>query len=95
MEKFTAFVEKLFLWLLKAVYYLMKVSFGMVMGTIIGLIFRLVIKSNVGEILLIVFAVLGLIAGIIYAEKARKSVESPYFNRHDLDPVNKSKQDSQ
>ena len=85
MEKISVFVEKLFLWLLKAVYYLMKVSFGLVMGTIIGLVIYLIIgEGRFGVILLSLFAGIGLIAGIIYAEKARKSNDSPYFNRQNL-----------
>lgn len=85
MEKFTAFVEKLFLLLLKAISYIMKVAFGLVIGTIIGLVIYLIIgKSTVAIILFSIFAGIGLIAGIIYAEKARKNSTSPYFQRKEL-----------
>ena len=86
MEKFSLFVEKLFLWLLKGVYYLMKVSFGLVLGGIIGLVFHFSFSGKIGLILLVLFLVLGLIGGIIYAEKAKKDADSPYFNRTDLEP---------
>jgi uncharacterized membrane protein (DUF485 family) len=86
MEKFSEFVEKLFLWLLKIVYYLMKVSLGLVLGTIIGLILRISIDNRVGEILFISFVVMGLILGIIYAVKARKSLDYQHFNQNDLEP---------
>jgi F0F1-type ATP synthase assembly protein I len=85
MEQFSAFVEKLFLWLLKAIYYLMKVAFGLVMGTIIGLVIYLLIgKTKLGLVFLLTFAAIGLVAGIIYAYKSRKSNNSPYFNRQEL-----------
>ena len=70
---------------LKAVYYLMKVSFGLVIGAIIGLVIYLGIgKSVLGIIFLLVFTCIGLVAGIVYAENVRRSGDSPYFARNKL-----------
>ena len=87
MKEFSQLVEKLFFWLLKAVYYFMKVAFGIVIGLILGAIIYISTDSGFNKLLLILFAVLGLIGGLIYAEKVRKSKKSPYYNKAGLETV--------
>lgn len=79
MQQIIEFIEKLFFYLLKFVSYLMKLSFGLVIGLGTGLSLFIIFGNNPGKYLFFLCAATGLISGIIYAEKKRRNSKFTYF----------------
>lgn len=68
MKLFEKF-DNAFIALMKGTYYFMKVAFGLVLGSGIGLIFLVNVNKPLGTILFFILTFLGLIGGIFYAIK--------------------------
>lgn len=75
-------IDNAFIVLMKGAYYFMKIAFGLVIGTGIGLIFLLNIEQPLGIVLFFIMMGCGLAGGILYAIRIWKQRKKDGFNNH-------------